>query len=360
MHTRRVCCQSKSGAGMIRLVTGSTLLCYAVIGVLASLLSSDIEPTSGVVIHLLVFALPGALALRSGRRARNRLVKPAPAETSTTASPATPTARPSGAQKEAAIETQLKIVYARVEELASRIPRDSEWNRALGNFAKNLHAARRALTDDRDMRGSPISRSDIAAGLRRMCDSHSGPTSLSILGGIHGSRLRKEFEDIAERTSAIADVIMRSSPKLVVSASIDEFSEEWRAEWTTVCAMVPDQLRAALGDPQTSSSKREKVAWRLGELGALEFLTGIVAQCTPASAFAIKGIGWAGRGGNGDAMHHLETAIRSKDFNIMMPARDALRCIADGEGTPTSKGHPSQDMCVRAQAILSEGFTLKT
>ena len=120
----------------------------------------------------------------------------------------TTTASPSGTQKDSPIEMQMKIVYARVEELASRIPRDSDWNEVLRNFARNLHAAREALTDGRDMRGNPISRSDIATGLRRMCDSYSGATSLSILGGLYGGNIRKEFEEILERTRAIASTIV--------------------------------------------------------------------------------------------------------------------------------------------------------
>lgn len=105
------------------------------------------------------------------------------------------------------IETQLKIVYARTEEIASRIPRDSEFKEWLSNFARNLSAVRTALTGGRDMRGNPISRSDIAAGLRRMCDSYSRETSLNILGGIHSSDVRKEFEEILERTLAIANAL---------------------------------------------------------------------------------------------------------------------------------------------------------
>ena len=102
---------------------------------------------------------------------------------------------------------ELSLLSARVEVIGSRIPRGAEWSKWLGVFARNLAAAHTALLKSKDMRGDPISRPDIALGLERLCQASSNPTSLSTLAGLYGKDMRREFEEVLERTLRIARAI---------------------------------------------------------------------------------------------------------------------------------------------------------
>lgn len=71
-------------------------------------------------------------------------------------------------------------------------------------FVRNLDAAVSAIERGIDMSGNPITKREIALGLRRMCEEYSRPEVLQRLQDVCGMRTRRAFEEVLKRVRSIS------------------------------------------------------------------------------------------------------------------------------------------------------------